>query len=182
MFCRKREVELFCRSVFCSAVPTPPTPLPPPPHPFFSFALIFFLYFTLNWAAKKKKGEKRSEKSTERLNQTQWCLWGLPFKHLKKSIWVAEEWDQTVPSHFWSCHFKVPMERRERDGGAVVGSCRHLALTSHLHSCPLKLGLFSLNCSEARRSATVWLTSNPRGIFIRHSLHCRTTNGFNSPN
>ena len=65
MFCRERKVELFCRSVFCSALPTHPTL---PPHPFFSFALIFFFflyyYFTLNWAAKKK-----NEKSGEKINR-----------------------------------------------------------------------------------------------------------------
>lgn len=139
------------------------------------FKKIYIFYLELGCQEKGMKNQQR-------LNQIQSCLWGFPFKHLKKSIWVAEEWDQTVPSHFWSCQFKVPMEWRERDGGAVVGSYRHLALTFRLHSCPLKLGLFSLNRSEARRRATVWLTTNPRGIFIRHSLHCRTTNGFNSSN
>lgn len=64
MFCRKRRVELFCGSVFCSAEPTHPTPLPPPlpppppSHPFFLLHWFFF-FNILPWTGlPRKRGKK----------------------------------------------------------------------------------------------------------------------------
>lgn len=122
--------------------------------------LLLFFSTTLNWAAKKKR-KKGVEKINREAQSDPVVSMRFSLKHLRKSIWVAEEWDQTVPSHFWSCQFKVPIEQRGEGGGAVVGSYRHLALTFCLRSCPLKVGLFSLSHSEAQCRATVWLTTNP---------------------
>lgn len=159
MFCQKRRVELFCGSAFCSAVS------------FFSLSLFlsrsFLFFFTLNRAAKKER-EKKEWKINREAQSDPIVSMRFSLKHLRKSIWVAEEWDQTVPSHFWSCQFKVPIEQRERGEGSWRGGgvpwlvgYRHLALTFCLRSCPLKVGLFSLSHSEAQGRATVWLTANP---------------------
>lgn len=157
MFCQKRKVELFCGSAFCSAVSF----LFLPPLSFTQISSFFFFFSTtLNWAAKKKR-KKGAEKINREAQSDPVVSMRFSLKHLRKSIWVAEEWDQTVPSHFWSCQFKVPIEQRGEGGGAVVGSYRHLALTFCLRSCPLKVGLFSLSHSEAQCRATVWLTTNP---------------------
>lgn len=129
--------------------------------PSFFHADFFLNFFFLPWTGLPRKREKKEWKINREAQSDPVVSMRFSLKHLRKSIWVAEEWDQTVPSHFWSCQFKVPIEQRGRGGGAVVGSYRHLALTFCLRSCPLKVGLFSLSHSEAQCRATVWLTTNP---------------------
>lgn len=69
-----RKVELFCGSAFCSALPRRPSLT------FTQIFPLFFFIFALNRAAKKKRRKKgvneggAKKKSTERLNQIQYCL------------------------------------------------------------------------------------------------------------
>lgn len=75
------------------------------------------------WTKLPRKREKSSEKSTEARSDPIVSV-RFSLKHLRKRIWVLEERDQTVPSHFWSCQFKVPIEQRRVVRwwwGAVVG-------------------------------------------------------------
>lgn len=126
------------------------------------FSPLSFTQLFLPWTGLPRKKEKKKEWKINREAQSDPIVsMRFSFKHLRKSIWVAEEWDQTVPSHFWSCQFKVPIEQRGRKGEPWLGGYRHLALTFCLRSCPLKVGLFSLSHSEAQCRATVWLTMNP---------------------
>lgn len=179
--------EKCCFVDWFSVVPYPPLPLYSHSHPYIHptpFFLLnwFFLniYFTLNWAAKKKR--KKGVKNQQRGSIRPSSVCEVSFS----SIWrKASEWRKNETKLF-PVTFDPASSKSMWSGGRGTGvpwlGYRHLALTSRLHLCPLKLGLFSLNCSEAWRRATVWLTTNPRGIFIWHSLHCRTTNGFYAPN
>lgn len=85
---------------------------------FFLFLFFLFFFFTLNQAAKKARGRKKWHKEINTEAQSDpVASMRVSWKHLWKGIWVAEERDQNVSSHFWSCQFKVPTERRGVGGG-----------------------------------------------------------------
>lgn len=73
------------------------------------------------WTRLPRKREKKERKINREAQSDPIVSVRFSLKHLRKRIWVLEEWDQTVPSHFWSCQFKVPIEQRGKEGGAVVG-------------------------------------------------------------
>lgn len=186
MFCRERKVELFCGSLFllCRIHPSRSTPTPTPAAHlfFFPFALIFFLnIFFLELGCQEKEGKKEWKINREAQSDPVVSV-RFPFQAFEEKHLSGGGMRPNCSQSLLILPVQSPRGAEGEGQGGVAGSYRHLAMTSRLHSCPLKLGLFSLNCSEARRRATVWLTTNPRGIFIRHSSHCRTTNGFNSPN
>lgn len=143
-----------------SVVPYPPIPLHSHSHPrrtlfFFPFALIFFLiYFSLNWAAKKKR-EKRSKKINREAQSDPVVSVRFPFQAFEEKHLSGGGMRPNCSQSLLILPVQSPRGAEGEGQGGVAGSCRHLALTSRLHSCPLKLGLFSLNCSEARRRATV---------------------------
>lgn len=183
MFCRERKVELFCGSVFllCRIHPSHSHPRRTP---FFSFCIDFFFFFNiffLELGCQEKEGKKEWKINREAQSDPVVSV-RFPFQAFEEKHLSGGGMRPNCSQSLLILPVQSPRGAEGEGQGGVAGSYRHLALTSRLHSCPLKLGLFSLNCSEARRRATVWLTTNPRGIFIRHSSHCRTTNGFNSPN
>lgn len=170
-----------------SVVPYPPIPLHSHSHPrrtpfFFSFCIDFFLnIFFLELGCQEKEGKKEWKINREAQSDPVVSV-RFPFQAFEEKHLSGGGMRPNCSQSLLILPVQSPRGAEGEGQGGVAGSYRHLAMTSRLHSCPLKLGLFSLNCSEARRRATVWLTTNPRGIFIRHSSHCRTTNGFNSPN
>lgn len=185
-FVVEEKWSCFVDRFFCCAVSTHPTPTPAPTpaaHLFFSLLhWFFFIYiFFLELGCQEKEGKKEWKINREAQSDPVVSV-RFPFQAFEEKHLSGGGMRPNCSQSLLILPVQSPRGAEGEGQGGVAGSYRHLAMTSRLHSCPLKLGLFSLNCSEARRRATVWLTTNPRGIFIRHSSHCRTANGFNSPN
>lgn len=86
MFCQKRKVELFWGSAFCSAISPHhhhPHSHPPSQRLVLSFLLIFKkIYFTLNWAAKKKEWKINREAQSDPVVSVRFPFQAFEEKHL----------------------------------------------------------------------------------------------------
>lgn len=126
---------------------------------FFSPLFLLRSFFTLNWAAKKKrkKGVKNQQRGSIRSNSVYEVFFkGFEEKHLSGGGMRPNCSQSLLILPVQSPH------RAEGEGGgcrgcvcACVWGYRHLALTFCVRSCPLKVGLFSLSHSEAQCRATV---------------------------
>lgn len=127
--------------------------------PFSLHSFLFFLFFTLNWAAKKdrKKGVKKNQQRGSIRSNSVYEVFFKAFeeKHLSGGG-MRPNCSQSL------LILPVQSPCRARAGGrrgvprlGRGGGYRHLALTLCLCSCPLKVGLFSLSHSEAQFRATI---------------------------
>lgn len=87
----------------------------------FLYTAFFFFLFYLEPGCQERQKKKELKKIYREARSDPIVSMRFSLKHLRKSIWVAEEWDQTVPSHFWSCQFKVPVEHGRGEGGGCHG-------------------------------------------------------------
>lgn len=126
------------------------------------FPPLSFTQLSLPWTALPREGEKRERKINREAQSD-------PIVSVRFSFKAFEETHLSVGGMRPNCSQSLlilPVQSPHRAGGGGggvpwLGRYRHLALTFCLRLCPLKVGLFSLSHSEARRRATVWLTTKP---------------------